>query len=152
MGLAELLLFACLLTYSAESRLQLIEKLQRAKRRVTVIQRGPTEPCPVIVEDDRQFNVDVGFGKRSAVTIIRQKQNHPDPIVIDEDRRATFDFNVGPRLDMDVYGEGASNFGTVSGLVEPYYWGGNINGRIGWGEGIYFTLPLDSKIIPVRLQ
>uniref|UniRef100_A0A5S6QJJ0 Peptidase A1 domain-containing protein n=1 Tax=Trichuris muris TaxID=70415 RepID=A0A5S6QJJ0_TRIMR len=120
MGLAGLLLFACLLTYSAEGRLQLIEKLQR--------------------------------GKRSAVTIIRQKQNHPDPIVIDEDRRATFDFNVGPRLDMDVYGEGASNFGTVSGLVEPYYWGGNINGRIGWGEGIYFTLPLDSKIIPVRLQ
>ncbi|KRX46807.1 hypothetical protein T05_13498 [Trichinella murrelli] len=168
------------------------------KRRVTVIQRGPNEPCPVIVEDDRQFNIDAGLGptgfahfrghgeserlgrgykkwnlglgvnratvkskginigiplqarivdlrsancSRSTVTIIRQKVGHPEPIVVEDDRWASFDFNIGPRLDMDFYGGGNALMGSSPLTIQkPYFWGGAIDGRIGWAKRSSLTV------------
>ncbi|KAL1232426.1 Tyrosine recombinase XerC [Trichinella spiralis] len=168
------------------------------KRRVTVIQRGPNEPCPVIVEDDRQFNIDAGLGptgfahfrghgeserlgrgykkwnlglgvnratvkskginigiplqarivdlrsancSRSTVTIIRQKVGHPEPIVVEDDRWASFDFNIGPRLDMDFYGGGNALMGSSPLTIhKPYFWGGAIDGRIGWAKRSSLTV------------
>ncbi|KRZ08349.1 hypothetical protein T11_18243, partial [Trichinella zimbabwensis] len=70
---------------------------------------------------------------RSTVTIIRQKVGHPEPIVVEDDRWASFDFNVGPRLDMDFYGGGNALAGSSPLTVQkPYFWGGAIDGRIGW--------------------
>ncbi|KRX21058.1 hypothetical protein T07_5551 [Trichinella nelsoni] len=168
------------------------------KRRVTVIQRGPNEPCPLIVEDDRQFNIDAGLGptgfahfrghgeserlgrgykkwnlglgvnratvkskginigiplqarivdlrsancSRSTVTIIRQKVGHPEPIVVEDDRWASFDFNIGPRLDMDFYGGGNALMGSSPLTIhKPYFWGGAIDGRIGWAKRSSLTV------------
>ncbi|KRX76909.1 hypothetical protein T06_12795 [Trichinella sp. T6] len=178
------------------------------KRRVTVIQRGPNEPCPVIVEDDRQFNIDAGLGptgfahfrghgeserlgrgykkwnlglgvnratvkskginigiplqarivdlrsancSRSTVTIIRQKVGHPEPIVVEDDRWASFDFNIGPRLDMDFYGGGNALMGSSPLTIQkPYFWGGAIDGRIGWAKRSSLTVIklTDKKSLP----
>ncbi|KRY56197.1 hypothetical protein T03_6314, partial [Trichinella britovi] len=193
-----LLIALCLLADVDASDSELLKKLKRVKRRVTVIQRGPNEPCPVIVEDDRQFNIDAGLGptgfahfrghgeserlgrgykkwnlglgvnratvkskginigiplqarivdlrsancSRSTVTIIRQKVGHPEPIVVEDDRWASFDFNIGPRLDMDFYGGGNALMGSSPLTIQkPYFWGGAIDGRIGWAKRSSLTV------------
>ncbi|KRZ79251.1 hypothetical protein T10_12914 [Trichinella papuae] len=78
---------------------------------------------------------------RSTVTIIRQKVGHPEPIVVEDDRWASFDFNVGPRLDMDFYGGGNALAGSSPLQVQkPYFWGGAIDGRIGWAKRSSLTV------------
>ncbi|KRZ43677.1 hypothetical protein T4C_11994 [Trichinella pseudospiralis] len=78
---------------------------------------------------------------RSTVTIIRHKVGHPEPIVVEDDRWASFDFNIGPRLDMDFYGGGNALAGSSPlSIQKPYFWGGAIDGRIGWAKRSSLTV------------
>ncbi|KRZ32722.1 hypothetical protein T4B_10324 [Trichinella pseudospiralis] len=186
-----LLIAFCLLADVDASDSELLKKLRRMKRRVTVIQRGPNEPCPVIVEDDRQFNIDAGLGPTgfahfrghgesqrldrgykkwnlglgvnratvkskginiaiplqarivdlSSANCSRSTVGHPEPIVVEDDRWASFDFNIGPRLDMDFYGGGNALAGSSPlSIQKPYFWGGAIDGRIGWAKRSSLTV------------
>ncbi|KRX99155.1 hypothetical protein T4E_4088, partial [Trichinella pseudospiralis] len=78
---------------------------------------------------------------RRTVTIIRHKVGHPEPIVVEDDRWASFDFNIGPRLDMDFYGGGNALAGSSPlSIQKPYFWGGAIDGRIGWAKRSSLTV------------